>query len=86
MRKEYTYDRAEDGIAVCHDREDGTQTELPAELLSAAGVPEGGIFAADIEENEILNIEYLARQTEEVKSRAKSRLSALFGRIKGEKR
>lgn len=85
MRKEYTFDRSEDGIAVCHGRDDGVQTELPVELLRDAGVPEGGIFAADIEENEILSIEYLAKKTEEVKSEAKRRLTALFNRRKEDK-
>lgn len=82
MRKEYTFDRAEGEVAVCHDREDGQQTELPVETLRKAGVPEGGIFSAEIAGNELLNIEYLAQKTDEVRSSAKSRLSALFDRRK----
>ena len=85
MRKEYTFDRTEGEVAVCHDRENGRQTELPVDKLIDAGVPEGGIFAADIDENEILNIEYLAEQTEEVESKAKRRLAEMFNRGKEDK-
>ena len=85
MMKEYTFDRIEGEVAVCHDRENGQQTELPVDKLMDAGVPEGGIFAAHIDENEILNIEYLADQTDAVEIKAKRRLAALFGRRKEDK-
>ncbi len=83
MRKEYTLDRIEGDIAVCIFRQDGVAEEFPADRILEAGIPEGGIFTADIKENEILNIEYLAQETEKVKGEARRRLSALFNRRKG---
>lgn len=80
MRKEYTLDRIEGDIAVCIFRQDGVIEEFSATPILEAGVPEGGIFAADISENEIISIEYLAQKTEKVRGEARRRLSALFNR------
>ena len=84
MKKEYTLDRVEGDIAVCVLRADGTVTEFPASKILEAGVAEGGIFTADVQENEILSVEYMARKTESVKEDARSRLAALFNRRKGD--
>ena len=54
------------------------------DTLMEAGVAEGGIFAADVQENEILSVEYMASKTERVKDDARSRLAALFNRRKGD--
>lgn len=86
MKREYTFDRIEGEIAVCFSRDDGKIAELSAEALREAGVPEGGIFSADLEGDEILSIEYLAEKTEAKKRESRRRLSALFNRGKGEKR
>ena len=84
MKKEYTLDRVEGDIAVCVLRTDGTVTEFPASKILEAGVREGGIFTADIQDNEILNVEYMASKTESVKDDARRRLAALFNRRKGD--
>ena len=86
MKKEYTLDRVEGDIAVCVLRTDGTVTEFPASKILEAGVREGGIFAADVQDNEILNVEYMESKTESVKDDASSRLAALFNRRKGDKK
>ena len=86
MKKEYTLDRVEGDIAVCVLRTDGTVTEFPASKILEAGVREGGIFAADVQDNEILSVEYMASKTESVKDDARSRLAALFNRRKGDKK
>ena len=82
MRKEYTLDRVEGEVAVCVLRLDGSVAEFPAAPILEAGVSEGGIFAADVQENEISNIEYMAQETERAKDDARSRLAALFNRRK----
>ncbi len=82
MRKEYTLDRIEGDIAVCVSRDDGETVELDAVLLLEAGVVEGGIFSAETDGNELSDIEYLARKTENVKGEARRRLSELFSRRK----
>ena len=84
MKKEYTLDRVEGDIAVCVLRTDGTVTEFPASKILEAGVREGGIFTADIQDNEILTVEYMASKTESVKDDARRRLAALFNRRKGD--
>ena len=84
MKKEYTLDRVEGDVAVCVLRTDGTVAEFPAAPILGAGVAEGGIFAADVEENEISNVEYMAQKTERAKNDARSRLAALFNRRKGD--
>ncbi len=85
MKKEYTFDRVEGDFAVLISQEDGAKTELPAEHLIEAGVPQGGILAAEYDENNILIIEYLAEKTEAAKESSRSRLSALFSRGKEDK-
>lgn len=84
MKKEYTLDRVEGDIAVCVLRADGTVTEFPALKILEAGVAEGGIFTADVQENEISSVEYMVSETESVKDDARSRLAALFNRRKGD--
>ena len=84
MKKEYTLDRVEGDIAVCILRSDGRVTEFPASKILEAGVTEGGIFSADVEENGISNVEYMADKTEKAKDGARNSLAVLFNRRKGD--
>lgn len=82
MKEKYTLDRTEGEIAVCISRRDGRVIELPAAPLLAAGVTEGGIFSAEINETEFTDIEYLEQETEKAKGDARKRLLELFNRRK----
>ena len=78
MKKKFSVDRIEDGIAVCYD-EDSKKYEFSAEALALS---RGSIFEATLVNGVPTDIVYLEKETLETKQNMKKRLDALFRRNK----
>ena len=78
MKKKFSIDRIEDGIAVCYD-EACQKYEFSAEQL---GLTRTSLFEATLVDGLPTDIVYLEQETLKTKQNIKKRLDALFDRNK----
>ena len=78
MKKKFSIDRIEDGVAVCYD-EACQKYEFSAELLNLART---ALFEATLVDGNPTDIVYLEQETLTKKQTTKKRLDALFDRNK----
>ncbi len=78
LKRKFSVDRIESGIAVCYD-EDGQKYEFSETDI---GLARGSLFEAELVDGVPKEVSYLEEETKAKKKEMKGRMDALFNRTK----